>query len=256
MKSKRKFVVGQECRQLLDDAVAKQAPATLSTQQADQWDIYKSRLLEVRSGRLVLEEPTCQGETPHRELSNGDRLAITFKKGYHKCLFVARVMSRATVELQGGQAAEAIVVAAPEQIEKIQRRAFNRADAPVDEPVLVSLTAAGSDNDEDRLRGVLRNISAGGFAVSMSKSQADQLAEGDQLALHCVPIPHQQPLHVTVRVRHVTDESEDGECIVGLQILGLEMDEDGRRTLRRIGRVVSIYQRQSQMPRTARQHTW
>jgi len=259
IKAKRKFVVGAECRRTLETAAAKHTPATLSTQLDDRWEIYKSRILAVRANRLVLERPVRQDGSGCAELDNGQQLAITFKKGYHKCLFVARMMATESFEPRPGEAAEAIVVPVPEHIEKIQRRAYNRADAPVDEPVPVSLTGSNSQADADKkLHGVLRNISAGGMAVTVAKSDATQLVEGEQLELHCVPVAQQQPLRVTVRVRHVTEASDDSRCVVGLQMLGLEMDEDGRRTLRRIARIVSLYQKQSQMSPagTDRRNAW
>ena len=142
--AKRKFVVGLEARQLLQTAVDKRMFATVTAKSGSRWQVRKSSFLALRSNRLWLSVPAHQpGEIP-MELTGGQQVAITFKRGYYKCIFATRLIAREQFELDSGGQMPAMIIAQPEQIEKIQRRAYDRVETPADQEIQVSMTFDGS----------------------------------------------------------------------------------------------------------------
>jgi c-di-GMP-binding flagellar brake protein YcgR len=241
----RKFAVGLECRNLLQEAVQKHLPLTLTNKQNNCWQVYKSTFIGVLANRLVVALPVADAGAGHIEPSAGQEVAITFKKGYHKCLFVTRIVGREQFELDPGVSMPAMTVFCPQQIEKIQRRSYNRATVPAGEEVVVSFWPSDTtDQSGSCWQAYLVDLSAGGMGLKMGKTQLPALVEGQQVDLEFVPLPDQEPLRLQGRFRHATDAPEAGQSLLGFQLVGLEMSEEGRQILRRIGRIASLYQRQ------------
>lgn len=242
----RKFVIGRECRNLLQEAVDKQMFLTLTNKRDQNWQIYKSNFLAMQSHRIILAEPTDVAPHGQMEPSPGQELAITFKKGYHKCLFVTRLIEQGRFEIEPDLFVPTLVVYRPEQIEKIQRRAYNRTAAPASEPVNVAFWSDDASHPaaQEEYQGVLTNISAGGIGLSVPGAQAPLWQEGQQCRLQFVPMPGEEPLCLEASFRHATEADQNDNAIMGFQFVGLEMTEQGRSTLRRLGSIVRIYQQQ------------
>ena len=247
----RKFAVGVECRNLLQEAAQKHLPLTLTNKQNNCWQVYKSTFIAVQSNRLVLALPVADSADSRIEPATGQEVALTFKKGYHKCLFVTRVIGRENHELDAGISMPVMTVFCPQQIEKIQRRAYNRAAAPAGEPVLVDFWPSAADGavNPPRWQAHLTDLSAGGLGLSMPKNELPAIQEGDQLELEFLPLPDQEPLRLQGRFRHATDMPDGRNALLGFQLLGLEISEEGRMLLRRISRIVNVYQRQEPLAR-------
>lgn len=254
--TQRNFVFGAECKKLLQEAVQKHLPVKVTNKQNDRWQVYKSNLLGINNQNLIIAVPTPDMADNTMEPTKGQEVALTFKKGYHKCLFITRVVSRDQFELEPGIYADAMTVVTPQQIEKIQRRAFNRSPAPPGESISVEFCATPSAQSRStstyvlgkRWQGVLHDLSAGGLGVIVPKAEMPDIKLGDQFEVCFVPLSGQQSLILQARFRHATDLSESGMVMLGFQIVGMEMSEEGRNMLRRISRIVNVYQRMSKMP--------
>ncbi len=242
----RKFMVGVDCKELIETAVGKRLPLTITTRQDKNWQVYKSNFIAIQSNRLYLAHPTPDMNDCHTEMATGQEIAVSFKKGYYKNLFVTRSISQDRFEIDSGVFMPVIVVMFPEQIERIQRRAYNRAEVPSNEIVDVTFERLEDDHIVDRKQwhGHLVDLSAGGLGVKINKDAAVDLNEGDQFKLTFVPMSGQDPIEINSRFRHATNTDDPNEAMLGFQIIGQEMDEIGRNVLRRIGRIVNLYQRQ------------
>ena len=248
VKDNRKFVVGLECRTLLQESSYRHLPVTITSQQDKRWYMYNSNLLALESNKLIFAQPVCDTPELPASLEQGQEIAVTFKKGYHKCLFVTRVMSSEQFEYEPDVFVPAMTAYCPQQIEKIQRRHFQRAEAPQSEPVTVSIScSANPDGEQIRWGGTLLDLSAGGLAIKVSKSQVPMIQDDQQVQLRFVPLPQQEPLFLEARYRHTTQTQNSDELVMGFQIVGLEMTEQGRNNLRRISRIVNVYQRQQKI---------
>ena len=247
---KRKFIIGIECKEILESVSFKHIPLTITVKQDGNWQVYKSNFIATQGDRLIFTQPAPDVADCHMEPTPGQEIAVTFKKGYHKYLFTTRAIEQQQYEMDPGVHIPCLVVHIPEQIEKIQRRAYNRAKVPEKFPVSVKFWRS---KDQSKFwEGHLIDLSAGGLGVSHSKDGIDDIQEDEQFILEFIPLQGQETLSVTCRFRHAAAiDGNDNEVMMGFQILGLEVDEDGLRTLRRISRVVAVFQRQEKIVRTA-----
>ncbi len=282
---KRRFVVGVDCKRLLEEAIEKRLPVTVTRKCDDNWQVYKSNLLYMDSNRIVMALPTPPVTGVPIEPVPGQEMAITFKKGYNKCLFVTRVISQDQFELEPGLTVQSVVLYRPEQIEKIKRRAYNRTEPPAG--TIVPAIVWPCDDPACKIFSQLTNLSAGGIGltvppagtvlegvrdcaegcvaepVSITIENIDQAVfqENQQYEIFFFPFPHQDvgnqvgSVRVQARLRHVSG-SGDGSTLLGFQMVGLELSEEGRSVLRRISRIVSMYERQKPIAEHTNLHAW
>jgi c-di-GMP-binding flagellar brake protein YcgR len=243
---KRKFIVGRECEQALQLAQEKQFLMTVTNKnENDNWQVFKSKILAMQPNRMTISLSPPGAENSPTEPSPGQEIALTFKKGYNKCLFTTRVISCGQFQMEPGVTVPSIVVYKPEQIEKIQRRTFERIEVPTGDKVTVSFCPC--DDLEDKHHGQLLNLSAGGLGVKVLASEAPSWPNDRQCQLSFVPLPGQEPIVLQSRFRHTTDTTHDGYALLGFQFMGLELTEQGRAILHRIGRVTTVYERRMQL---------
>jgi len=243
----RKLLVGMECRTLLLFAAQKQLPLTLTTKNEKNWHLLKANFLACQSKRLILSMPIPENGRPPIEPAPTQQCAVTFKKGYYKFIFTTRTIAQTQHHIDSDLSVPALVVLCPSHIEKIQRRAYNRAIAPQDPPVTITFQKSPNKSSSTQLspwQATLSDLSAGGLSVTCHPATASRLNENDQFLCRFVPIPNQDELAFHVRVRHITHSQTPDRTTVGCQIIGIEMDENGRNTLQRLTRVVAIYHRQ------------
>jgi len=239
--TKQRFVSGVECRNLLEDMVRKHAALTLTSKMDDIWRVYKSHFLSIRANQLVLSQPTPDVAECHMEPAAGQQVAVGCKKGYNKYLFVTRVIKLDRYEFDSGESVPTITVYAPDHMEKIQRRAYERASIPQEHSIAVRFWR--SDQADAAWTGRLANLSAGGLAVLMPQEDAAPLDQNEQLLLRFAPLPTQQPLCFEVRFRRSDPEPDSSDSLLAFQFMGLEMSEEGRRALRQISRAVGVFRR-------------
>ena len=243
--AKQRFINGLECKNLLAEMAQKQIGLTLTNRSANVWRVYKSQLISVRANQLVLAQPVPDAGDCHLEPAGGQEVAISFKKGYNKFLFLTRVIKADQYALETGERIPVLNVYAPDHIEKIQRRAYKRADAPQGEPIMVTFWRSSDEGPErTRWQGQLANLSAGGLALKMDPKDQPELEDNEQLTLRFAPLEKQKAVCVDARFRHSTDKDQAGGQMLGLQFMGMDATEEGRASLRRISRAVGIFQRQ------------
>jgi len=299
---KRKFAVGAECKKMLEEAVYKRLPVTITTKNTAQipgdpdgdsgnhappqtnsetWQVYKSCFLSLNSNRVILAQPLAGDYDYALEPAAGTELAVTFKKGYSKCLFITRLIGPAQYRLEpeaevphtllaSGLSSEsvatqthiipALAVYHPQQIEKMQRRGYNRTTPPPELTVPVDFWVRQAS--EKKYRGVLANLSAGGIGIIISPEDIPEIRENKEYEMHFNPLPAgwqdrtdrsrtgqqgelvasaSEVLQFPVTFRHVTVRP-DGKNLLGFQTVGLELTEHGRGILHRLSRIVKIYQ--------------
>ena len=243
--AKQRFINGIECKNLLAEMAEKQIGLTLTNRSANVWRVYKSQMISVRANQLVLAQPVPDaGECP-MEPVGGQEVAISFKKGYNKFLFLTRVIKADHYTMDTGETIAVLNVYTPDHIEKIQRRAYKRADVPEGEPITVTFWRSAEEGEErKRWQGQLANLSAGGLAMNVAANSVPQFEDNEQLTVRFTPLEKQKAVCVDARFRHATDADGKGMQMMGLQFIGLDASEEGRTALRRISRAVGVFQRQ------------
>jgi c-di-GMP-binding flagellar brake protein YcgR len=250
--TKRKYIVGIEAKDLLSQVTEKRIPVTITAKDEANWQVYKSSFLAVQANRVILTQPVPDTFDADTHLTDGQEVAVSFKKGYYKHLLVSRVIAHEDYELDRGVSTPVIVVLIPDKIERIQRRAYNRGMVPDGQTVTATFKRiSGAPGSTPSHEGLLTDVSAGGLGMRMPEADLTDLCEGEQFTLRFVPLPDHDLIEVNVRLRHITRDPDDPQCTLGFQIIGMEISEEGRATLRRIGRVVSLYQRQEKNAKQA-----
>lgn len=239
---KRKFIVGKETQNLLHTALMKKMPLTITKQQGDDWEMYKSHIISIQGNRMVITMPETRDDQSPIQAEKGQEIAFSFKKGYNKCLFTSRIISSGRTEIDPGKYAETLMIYIPEQVEKIQRRVYERTLVPEGDSISVSFWPVS--DSKLKYSGELTDLSGGGIGVSIKKGDMPKIDSEQHCTVQFVPLPGHESIIATAIYRHISDP-EDGSRKIGFQFIGLETSEQGRMILRRIGRVVTIYERRN-----------
>jgi c-di-GMP-binding flagellar brake protein YcgR len=243
-------------RQIVDaltTAASRQIPISASVQIDGVWLNLRSRMLAVRDGLVWIEQP-CGDHGP-QEFSPGDHVAVNFKLRHHKHIFDTEVSALAAGE--GGMAA--LGLKWPARMQRLQRRAFLRADVPAGRIVRASFwlgghdaEPAGADHASPVWSGKVSNISAGG--LQMVAPEACALEEGDVVGVRVSFGPTTgESVYADAQVRHI--EAAGGATTIGLQFVGLGHTPQGESALQIISAKVNDYQRMAELAhrRTAEQ---
>lgn len=230
---------------LLLGAAAEQRRVVLTHQGTDGWRLYKGRFA-TNSGRadgLLVLVPAVSHEGRTLVLKTGDVLGCAFRDGHRKCICTTVIDD---IRADGDNVL--ITLRTPEDIQQLQRRAFERAAPAVSNVIAVRFWQDGpgvpSGQSERNVRhGQLVDISAGGMRVN-------------------VPDPHRIVMDATYRCVFTTgpgkpafvldaflrhrEAEENGRAALGFQFVGLETTTEGRKTLDRLARLVSHFQRHRQ----------
>ena len=98
----RKIIVGSDCRLALEKAVAKRMPLTITTHEDYTWRVYKSNFIALEDNRLLLAPPVLDTHDGHMEPAQGQELAVAFKLGDYKNLFLTRAVAQDRYKLDDG----------------------------------------------------------------------------------------------------------------------------------------------------------
>lgn len=234
-------------RKCLDEAIRRQTPLAMTWRREGQWQNLRTRILQRSEGALWLElpsdpSPDGQEPPPHQELG------LSFKFKHHKHIFNATIEAIGQFQLDDGQAVRAVRATTPARMHRVQRRAYLRADVPRNRSVLATFRQGwaptdhpGPDDTSAAWEGWLTNLSAGGFQVRLTHG-APQLELGDVVNVVIELGQEYQPITAYAQFRqYFTDERD--VAYQGFQFVGLNETPRGRKTLQRIGEVVTAFQR-------------
>ena len=252
----------QESREsVLQWAVKRQAAITMSLLSDGRWRCLRSQLLGVEPERqlLQLSYPIAAGGGPPPEITPGDQVGLSFRRGHKKCIFVSPVVARRLEAGDGGDAIDTLLVRVPDQIRELQRRAYQRATVPPDRFIAVKLWQGGvpavDGSSWPVCSGRVNNISAGGIMVDVRSDQNPRFGVGDMVGLEITAIQGRPPLMVEGQYRHCTAMGTD-RIGLGLQFLGLEHDNPGQASLSEVADLVRELQQQSSRQNRQPRRQW
>jgi c-di-GMP-binding flagellar brake protein YcgR len=211
-------------------------PITASVADRDYWRNLRSQLLAydpAEESFRILYPLVMDGGAPP-DIAAGAELGVSFRQGHKKIVFVGKVVGRATHLCAGGERVDALIVKAPRQIQRLQRRAYQRTIVPDDRRIIVKLWQAGPPDDGTTTwplcTGRLANISLGGILLDAPRDQNPRLSVGDCAGVEIRPAPSRPPLIAVVQYRHCIAIGSD-RIGLGLQFLGMEHHQSGRASL-------------------------
>ena len=226
--------------QVLQESVRRHRYAVLTHYGPTGWRLYKGKFSPpVSSGGVQLSLPRYADDS-QKLPDPGASIGCTFRVGHKKCMFESTV---STVETHDDDAC--VTLRWPSQVQQLQRRVYERCSPPDNSAIAVRFWRdEGPSNISSELRdvrhGQLEDLSAGGLRVKVSREQGLD----DGTVFHCsfTPKPGKPPFLVDAVLRHRA-AADQSRASLGFQFIGLEATAEGRRTLDRLARLVSHFQR-------------
>lgn len=235
-------LVREQQDQILRESIREQRHLVLTHQGPMGWRTFKASFVAGgdRTGELTVRallpddfEGAC---LPVR----GDTLGGTFRMGHKKCMFCTELVSSS-----GAEGGATFVVKWPTQVQQLRRRAYERAEPPRDQVVAVRFWCDSDDAnnaaDARTVRhGQLEDLSCGGIRIKVANASDLKM----EATYKCVFSPRQGKPAVLVEgiLRH-REAVEHGRASLGFQFVGLETTPEGMRSLDRLARIVSHFQR-------------
>ena len=228
--------------QVLEDAVQHARPLVLTHNSDDGWRTFKAVFVSdsAPSSGILVKVETLADDPVGKLPTPGDLLGGTFRLGHKKCMFSTALLS---VQRQGEDTLWAI--RRPEQLQQLQRRAYERAAPPKGSVIAVRFwrEATGGDGSTDARNvrhGQLEDISAGGMRIKVADPKDVPLDR----TYRCVftPRPGKPSLVLDAVLRH-REAVDQGRASLGFQFVGMEATPEGLRLLDRLVRIVNHFQR-------------
>lgn len=229
----------RDIRDILAEAVTRQAPVVVTVQVQGRWCNSHSSLTGKDAQRLVLDMPLNEAGATH-EFAPGEQVGVSFKLKHHKYVFLAEVVGQQGPDDPGDRlSSPRLVLKHPLRMQRLQRRAYIRAEVPAGAVVRCSfwiggLAAEPSGTSPDRPVWSARivDISAGGFQARTADQTVFSIETGFAVGVRVLFGPGKEAIFADALIRHVAPDG-DG-AVIGFQFVGLEQSDEGRRTLKDI----------------------
>jgi len=169
-------LAGQQQDQVLCDSIKPGRHMTLTIQIKDGWQTYKGKFeggsstIGLITAMILLPRPSRE----HPLAQSGLPVGCTFRLGHKKCMF-SSVVDSAEVRSNG----LSISFRWPNEIQQLQRRAYDRTSPPNGSIVAVRFWRDDSTNastDGRKIRhGQLEDISAGGMRIKVADAETIEI---------------------------------------------------------------------------------
>ncbi len=165
-------VTPQQAKEIIKPAALRLTPAALTCRLDETWQAYRSRFLGLQQEQLLLEYGQAQAGQPKPQFATAQKLGVAFKWHNRKYIFSATISDIRGLELANEGRVKAMFVQWPQEVFRLQRRAFIRVKVPASQFVrarmwdggLVAMERGLDDHEEIYLAHVL-DLSAGGFSA-------------------------------------------------------------------------------------------
>ncbi|MFP3938305.1 MAG: flagellar brake protein [Phycisphaerae bacterium] len=227
-------------------AAEKDIPVTLTVRDHERWATHRSRFVAIGDTHLVIQMPIPGEGVPVHEFVPAEKAGLSFKLRHHKYICTVTVVGQIGDCDESGD--PALRLCWPTWMQKMQRRAFQRAEVPQGRFARAAFWA-GSGDDEPTNEGPerpvwtgrIKNISAGGFQMITDHAVADAVEMGEPVGVRLSFGTARSSIYVDAQVRHIAPA--DSGALVGFQFVGLGQTDQGRHVLQEISSAVSDFQR-------------
>lgn len=233
---------------ILEESIRDERHLVLTERSSQGWRLWKSRFVtgSKAAANLLVKLRLDEGNT--HTLEAGSNVGVTFRTGHMKCMF------RSTVEhVQHRPDGDVLKLRWPENIQRLQRRIFERTTPPRGQVVAVKFWRVEPSDPFNPTaspasvrHGQMEDLSAGGLRIHVADPGDVQLGT----TYRCSFAPNQGAPHIVVESILLHKEAADrARSSLGFQFVGLDTSQEGRKTLERLAKIVSQYQRSRGSPR-------
>ncbi len=93
----------------------------------------------------------------------------------------------------------------------------------------------------------LIDLSVGGMQIAVSAAQRPKFREGQFVSVKFVAMPYEKPLMFNAQIRTVFPTADEKNLCIGLQMVGLEANAEGREVLSRLIGITEQYYQMSKL---------
>jgi hypothetical protein len=241
-----------QIQQAVNDAAQRNMPLSITVRDEHGWSNYHSRLVLVRGSLMLIEPPINDECQIPQEFAEGTSIGVSFKLRHYKHLFTASVVGIQNTNLGDGDNAvdmSLLAIRMPGRMQRLQRRAFIRANVPDNRVVRAAFWVGGLEAEPTPATdqapvwiGRVENISAGGFQLSTDGTAAQMLEEGDIVGVRLsFGTAAGDTVFADAQYRHI--KADELGILMGFQFIGLDQSTKGRVALQTIITKVDQYHR-------------
>jgi c-di-GMP-binding flagellar brake protein YcgR len=238
-------------RELLHDAIARNAAAVLSLPSAGMLRHHKSRFLAEADEGFWIESAPQEKSLVEELIASQQSCGIAFKHGVNKVVFASPITARQSdYRINADTTVEAVLMRFPQQIKAVQRRNNYRAPIPAGSDITLKIWRMGPGvHLRDRplaaqaIAVQLRDLSIGGMGVIFTgqDNQPPKVTNDDRLRIELTL--NGEPLLLEGFMKHPQGKLTTPTVRAGLQFKDLGNDIEGRRILAALTRLVGELQR-------------
>jgi len=237
-------LTGSEVANAIGASAKDKVGVTVTLQHQDRWILFRCDMLDASGESVWITYPQSDHGPGEHEFSPGQRVGVTFRSGYQRFLFSAKIASveesgtRALQldmpeEMQVAERRAALQLDMPEEMQVAERRAALREEMPALATVEVSIWLGGQQVRPDKADiimpvwpGTVVDICEGGCYVRTSSEVSQYIETGDIVGLQ-LAIGEGEGSEQILSDAQLCRSDPDGEMLmVGLQFI--ENDEPGQ----------------------------
>jgi c-di-GMP-binding flagellar brake protein YcgR len=232
--------------EVLTEVAAEQVPLAVTIRAHSRWVSLRSRLLAVEDEVFWIAPPIEPGSTAPYQLSDIEKLGVSFRVEPHKYTFVAR---REAAGRYDGQPALSLRI--PSSINVIDRRMYPRVMVPEGTarasfwPGGREAEPAGMTPDRPIWSGSLVDISVSGFQVRASADAARFLEPGDIVGVRFLFGLEEEPVYINAQFRRATFENNVAN--MGFQFAGVEQSLETMASLEIVVDKIDAFQKKGDL---------
>jgi c-di-GMP-binding flagellar brake protein YcgR len=205
---------------VIADAIEDFRPAVATWRQGEGWATFETRFvgMDHRAGELTLQYDSGNQETP--EISNGQHISISFRRGRGRCAFDTVVLGRGRASLGSGQQVSTLRLEYPEELSDLQRRTYYRQQVSASAGIAVNLSVVDEASSVGTrcTAGSLLDVSPDGMSIGLSEG-CDWPADVDFL-VDCTLQLDEEASMISLRARVCSrTDLADGRVRLGLQFV-------------------------------------
>jgi len=238
----------RQTNEVLQMAAERGIPVMLTVRPDNRWISFHSRAIAVREGCMWLAAPDAEEGKPAYEFAPASKVGVSFKLKHYKHMFAATVKGVENIDSADGAKAPAIVVVCPTQMQRLQRRAYIRAEIPSSKIVRAAFwlggkeaEPAGTSPENPVWAGQVIDLSAGGFSARVDNEAAEVLDPGAIVGVRLAFGAAEDITFTDAQYRHA--EPAGDMSLMGFQFVGLAQSSDGQKALKMIIRKTAEFQK-------------
>lgn len=236
-----------QLREILEPAALRLTPAALTCMLQDTWQTYRSRFLGLRDSRMWLEYGRGESAQLAPQFAAAQRIGVAFKWRNRKYVFSTVVDEVGELDVLAEGQFRALRVAWPDEMHRLERRAFFRVNVPPARRMQVRFWKGGmiaqpaaERGRETVYEGQILDLSAGGFSARLPSSGVPPLETGFVMGVE-LKMQGCRPLRMDAQFRHAVPDGQG--ATVGMQMMGLTETPAGRETLEKIAQLMRDFLR-------------